>query len=70
MLGYKIDFNSCGIVPGFGKSSHIYYTIPVTMASAEHSFSALKLIKEFNDSREIKPLYALTCAQRDRPNGS
>ena len=35
------------------------------MASAEHSFSALKqlkLIKEFNDSTEIKPLYALTCA--------
>ena len=29
-----------------------------------------ELIKEFNDSTEIKPLYALTCAQRDRPNGS
>ena len=24
MLSYKMDFSSCGIVPGFGKSSHIY----------------------------------------------
>ena len=23
MLSYKMDFSSCGIVPGFGKSSHI-----------------------------------------------
>ena len=24
MLSYKMDFSSCGIVPGFGKSSHIH----------------------------------------------
>ena len=25
MLSYKMDFSSCGIVLGFGKSSHIWY---------------------------------------------
>ena len=24
MLSYKMDFSSCTIMPGFGKSSHIY----------------------------------------------
>ena len=24
MLSYKMDFSSCDIMPGFGKSSHIY----------------------------------------------
>ena len=24
MLSYKLDFSSCGIVPDFNKSSHIY----------------------------------------------
>ena len=24
MLSYKLDFSSCVIMPGFGKSSHIY----------------------------------------------
>ena len=55
-------------------SKYIIYNSYITMASAEHRFqhlSELKLIKEFNDSTEIKPLYALACAQRDRPpNGS
>ena len=43
------------------------YTIPVTTATAEHSFSAcISKIKEFNDSTETKPLCALACApQRD-----
>ena len=24
MLSYKMDFSSCAIMPGFGKSSHIF----------------------------------------------
>ena len=27
MLSYKMDFSSCGIMPGFGKSSHKYTTV-------------------------------------------
>ena len=56
------------------KLLQIYYTIPISLwlllNTAFQHLSELKLIKEFNDSTEIKPLYALTCAQRDRPNGS
>ena len=27
MLSYKMDFSSCNIMPGFGKSSHIFLII-------------------------------------------
>ena len=37
MLSYKMDFSSCGIVPGFGKSSHICGRVDYTGGSKFHS---------------------------------
>ena len=37
MLSYKMDFSSCDIMPGFGKSSHIYiHTYIHTNSIAPH----------------------------------
>ena len=34
MLSYKMDFSSCDIMPGFGKSSHIYIYILICYNTA------------------------------------
>ena len=32
MLSYKMDFSSCDIMPGFGKSSHNYAVVYIVFA--------------------------------------
>ena len=54
----------------FSKYIIQFLSLWLLLNTAFQHLSELKLIKEFNNSTEIKPLYALTCAQRDRPNGS
>ena len=43
MLGYKLDFSSCVIMPGFGKSSHIciWHYASKNLPSIDNSFETL-----------------------------
>ena len=47
MLKLVVDFNMATSVPEVTAACALFLTLPVTMASAERSFSKLKLIKAY-----------------------